>query len=206
MKSTLDKVLRENKWQGAMNVQGEVRIFCRPDCEVCNGTGYYSFDVPFGHELFGKLLACPNIPPESSILDGHGLSIAERKTLNFAKIKNRENVGDGIKALRKALKIGSGLGYLYGGPGLAKTMLLKILCAEWTRQGHGIFHFCTQKEFIDELRVCYDDDEPQRAIKDKQEKYIRYPLLALDEITVDRNTPFLVDEFFHLINKRHEAG
>ncbi len=200
------KVIRENKWQGAMNVSGPVAILCRLDCDVCGGIGYISYDVPISHEYFGKTFACPKIPPESSILDGHGLSIQERQTLNFARIRNRENVGDGIKALRKALKVGKGLGYLYGGPGLAKTLLLKILCAEWARTGHGIFHFCTQKEFIDELRVCYDDDEPQRAIKDKQEKYIKFPLLALDEITVDRSTPFLVDEFFHLVNKRHELG
>lgn len=202
----IKKVLDAGKWQSANNIQGPAKIFCRPDCEVCGGVGYVSYDVPIDHELFGKLMPCPKLPPESSILDGHGLEIWERKNLNFSKIKNHENVSKAIDALRKALKVGHGLGYLYGGPGLAKTLLLKILCAEWYRHGHGIFHFCTQKEFIDDMRVCYDDDEPQRAIKDKQNKYAQYPLLALDEITIDRVTPFAVDEFFHLINKRHEEG
>jgi hypothetical protein len=205
-KNTVSRVLKDEKWLSANNVSEPARVLCRPDCEICGGIGYFTYDVEPGHKYFGRLQACSNIPAESSILDGHGLTIFERGELNFSRIKARENVGEAINALRKALKTGRGVGYLYGSPGLAKTVLLKILCAEWARQGNGVFHFCTQKEFIDQMRLCFDDNEPQRAIKDKQDKFTGYPLLALDEITTDRNTPFLVDEFFHLINKRHELG
>jgi hypothetical protein len=206
MIKSIGTVLGENKWQDAINISESERLLCRPGCEVCGGIGFVHYDVPIGHEYFGKAFTCPKLPPESSIYDGHGLEIWERQSLNFSKVRNRENVSDGIKALRKVLKLGKGFGYLYGGPGLAKTMLLKILCAEWARTGRGVFHFCTQKDFIDEMRVCFDDDEPQRAIREKQAKYKGFPLLALDEITIDRSTPFLVDEFFNLINKRHEEG
>jgi DNA replication protein DnaC len=97
--------------------------------------------------------------------------------------------------------------YLHGGVGLAKTVLLKIACAKWAREERGIFRFTTQKEMIDDIRLGYNDkDEPHRAVKEKEEKYIGFSLLAIDELTAERNTEFKIEEMFHVINKRHEAG
>lgn len=113
---------------------------------------------------------------------------------------------DGIKALQKAIMYGRGLGYLFGGPGLAKTDLLKITCAEWARAGRGIFHFTTAADMLEDLRAAYDDDEPQRALAHKEQKYLGYPLLAIDEVGAERSTNFATEKFFSLINSRHEKG
>ena len=47
------------------------RLYCRPDCPVCQGTGFYSCDVPIFDPTFGKLHVCPhaNIPPPPQPVD-----------------------------------------------------------------------------------------------------------------------------------------
>lgn len=203
---TVATVLTENKWQRVMNVTERARVLCSPDCPVCSGIGVVRYDLPVGHPNFGKTFPCPNLPANSSYYEGHGLTPSEIGGLTFDDIIKRENVMAAVKVLREAVARGYGLGYLYGGAGLAKTKLLKIVCAEWVRGGNGFFHYTTQKDILDDMRTAFDDDEPQRAIRDKQEKYEGYPLLAIDEVTVERSTEFKVEQFFHLINKRHEAG
>lgn len=178
---------------------------CRPDCPTCAGFGLLRYDVPTHDPRFGKLLPCPNLPPTSSIFENHGLTDTER-TWSWAGVKSRENVVDGIRILKAAIQRGNGLVYLFGGPGLAKTLLLKIACAEWARSGHGIFHFTKLTKILEDLRTAYDDDEPQRALAQKEEKYMDYPLLAIDEIGAQRTTDFSVEKFFDLVDARHEAG
>lgn len=205
-KATIADVLKKDDWMKAANHVNPKRVLCRPDCPTCGGVGYVRYDVPVDDPRFGKLTVCPNIPPESSMHDGHGLTVEQIRSLSWKDIKLRENVHDAILVLHRVLKSGNGLVYLYGGAGLAKTMLLQIACAEWARMGCGVFRFTTQKDMLDDMRTAFDDDEPQRAILQKQDKYIGYPLLALDEVTTERSTEFKVEQFFHVVNKRHEAG
>lgn len=199
-------VLQNDNWQKASTPPAPARLLCRPDCDVCGGFGYFRYDVEFSDPRFGKTFPCPNLPPESSLFENHGLTAAQIKAFAWSEIVERENVSRAVIAIRELLKSGNGLGYLYGGAGLAKTKLLQIACAEWARSGRGIFHCTTQKDILDDMRLAFDDNEPQRAIRDKQEKYIGYALLAIDEVTVERSTEFKIEQFFHVVNKRHEAG
>lgn len=205
MKSISD-VLREKKFMTVASPSSPSRILCRPDCDVCGGIGYIRYDVERTDPRFGKVFPCPKLPPESSIYEGHGLTAAEIKSATWSDIKARENVDQAVRAIRSLLEYGNGMGYLYGGAGLAKTKLLQIACATWARAGRGVFLLTTQKDILDDMRTAFDDDEPSRAIQGKQEKYIGYSLLAIDELTVERSTDFKVEQFFHVVNKRHEAG
>jgi len=200
------QVLHENKWQGVRTPVTPARVLCRPDCPVCGGVGYVRYDVPVGDPRFGKLAPCPSLPPESSIFDGHGLTAREIASSTWDEIVMRENVSEAVQAIRELLEYGNGMGYLYGGAGLAKTKLLQIACAEWARSGRGVFHFTTQKDILDQMRMAFDDDQPQRKIVETQEKFISFPLLAIDELTTERSTEFKIEQFFHVVNKRHEAG
>lgn len=163
------------------------------------------YEVPPTDSRFGKLFPCPNTPPESPIFDNAGLTPHER-TWGWSNIKLRENVNDAVRILKKAVERGKGLGFLYGGPGLAKTLMLKIACAEWARTGRGVFHFTTLPLILEDLRVAYDDPEPQRALAAKEAKYNRFPMLAIDEVGVERKTDFAMEKFFTLLNNRHEQG
>ena len=208
-------VIQSKKWMGAMAPVSKPRLLCNVDCEVCGGIGYVRCDVPMDDPRFGKLIPCPNLPPESSIFEGHGLTARQLRESNWSSIDMRKDetdpnvtkaIAEAIAKLKGLLQRGGGLCYLYGGPGLAKTKLLQIFCAQWVRQGRGIFHLTTQKDILDQMRKAYDDDEPNRKIVEVQDKFIAYPLLAIDELTVERSTDFKVEQFFDTVNKRHEAG
>lgn len=172
---------------------------------MCEGFGFIRYDVPPQDSRFGKLFPCPNVPPNSPIFDNHGLTQQER-TLEWSNIIKRENIFEGIETLKAAIKRGKGIGYLYGGPGLAKTLLLKVACAEWARTGRGVFHYTTLPLILEDLRVAFDDDEPQRALAEKERKYNRFPLLAIDEVGAERGTEFAIEKVFSLIDGRHESG
>lgn len=211
MKSTVADVLKNPDWIKANN-PSQSELLCSPDCDVCGGVGFLRGDYPVGHKLFGKLTPCPKLPAESKVWDGCGVSENDLKRLTWGSIDLRKqepdvNVKGAISELQKAFSRGRGIGYLWGGPGLAKTKLLEILCSEWRRAGKGTFRLITQKEILDVMRSAYDDDEPQRKVAEMRDRFIeKYSLLCIDEMTIDRPTPFGIEETFHLINKRHEAG
>lgn len=206
MTTTIKKVITEGKYLTAPAPYSPVKKLCNPNCEICGGLGYVRFDVPLEDPRFGKTQPCPALPLDSSIYDHHGLNVAER-AWTWDKIILRENVTHAIQRVKQALhQDKGGLVYLWGGPGLAKTLILKIACAEFARSGYGIFHYASLPSILDDLRVCYDDDEPQRALRDKQEKYKGFALLAVDEIGAERKTDFAIEEFFKLIDARHESG
>lgn len=203
----IKNILKKNTWKTAPSPILRKEILCNTNCDVCGGVGFVRYDVPMDDPRFGKMWPCPKLPPDSTIFDGHGLTSREIATLDWNVLTERENIRDGIQAMEGLLKRGRGMVYLHGGAGLAKTRMLQILCAKWARSGRGLFHLTTQKELIDFIRVAYDDDEPQRAVRDREDMFIRrFSLLAIDEVTTERSTDFKVDEFFHIINKRHEAG
>lgn len=199
-------VIKAKKWMGAMAPVSKPRLLCNSDCEICGGIGYVRYDVPMDDPRFAKLMPCPNLPPESSIFEGHGMTARQLRESDWSDIDPRNNVHEAVDACKGLLERGSGLGYLHGGAGLAKTKLLQILCAQWARTGRGIFHLTTQKDILDQMRMAFDDDQPQRKIVETQEKFISFPLLAIDELTVERSTEFKIEQFFHIVNKRHEAG
>ena len=179
---------------------------CKPNCPICEGTGYVYYDVPVSHRMFGKAIPCRNLPPESPIFNNHGLSSAERSRLFWSGINDRENVGRAVQEVRESMKRGKGVGYLYGGAGLAKTLILKTACVEWVRSGNGYFHYVTLAEILEDLRMAYDDDHPSHALKEKEDWYARFSLLCIDEIGAQRLTEFGTEKFFSLVNRRHEAG
>lgn len=206
MKTDIQHVLQKNDWMTARVPATPAKVLCRPDCPDCGGVGYLRYDVPFGHPLFGKLAPCPNLPANSSIFSGHGLSAEEIGSLSWQGIKNRENVTEAVNAVKGLFERGTGMGYLFGGVGLAKTLLLKTMCAEWYRGQRGMFHYTTVTDILEDLRLAFDDDEPQRALRDKEAKYLSHPLLAIDELGAERKTEFGIEKFFALVNRRHEAG
>lgn len=203
---TINDVLKEKKWTNtpAPPAQSDGQN-CPQTCE-CGGVGFFSYDVPREHELFGVIFPCPNLPPENIFWRGRGLSASDLRKFTWDIFEPRENLPQVITSLKNEVARGRGLTYLYGDPGLAKTKLLQVACAEWRRLGKGAYLFTTQKAILDDMRAAFDDDEPQRAIRDAQDKFARIPLLCIDEVTVERSTDFKIEQFFDLVNRRHQAG
>lgn len=186
---------------------------CEPNCPECGGFGYFRYDVPTHHPYFGKLFPCPRLPLSSPLYNQSGLTLPERTDMTWALIHGRKDekantsLHAAVHAVVEALEKRRGMVLLYGGNGLAKSLILKIAIAETLRTRRGYMaKYTLMPELIEELRATYDKDHPGALLKEITEKYSTYPVLAVDELGVERDTPFSQEKQFVLIDGRYTAA
>ncbi len=179
---------------------------CAPDCPECAGTGWVRYDAPIGHELFGKVFPCPNAALDHPYYDRFGLGARERLCLTWESIWDSGNALAGVGAVRAALARGAGLVYLYGDNGKAKTLMLKAAVAETLRAKKGGASYVNMADLLDDLRACYDEPNPGKALSERVSYWASIPVLALDEFDFIRSTEFAAERQFILLDRRYEAA
>jgi DNA replication protein DnaC len=179
---------------------------CVPDCPECGGDGWIRYDAPIGHALFGKIFPCPSASLEHPYYDRFGLGRRERMDLTWASIWDEDNALEGVEAVKSVLARGSGLVFLWGDNGKAKTLMLKAAVAETLRARKGGGVYANMANLIDELRACFDEPNPGKAMADRVEHWASIPVLALDEFDFIRTTEFAQERQFLLLDKRYEAA
>lgn len=196
--------------EATVKVQQEAH--CKPDCPTCGGLGLIRYDVPLGHERFGKLFPCPELPINSPVYGESGLTQPERaylwKSLQHRKEKEAEaSLIAAVRAVKEVMKAQRGVVLLHGGNGLAKSLILKIAVAETLRERRGVMaRYIHMAEIMEDLRTSYDLEQPGRSLKEMEQRYARYPLLAIDELGVERDTEFSDEKQFFLIDRRYTAS
>lgn len=185
---------------------------CKPDCEVCHGVGYVSRDVPLNDPTFGRIYPCPNAPLTSRVWNDCGLTISERE-YSWSEIHGRKDeatnkaLHDAVAAVKEILEKRNGFVLLYGGNGLAKTLILKIAVAETIRSRKLVgAKYTTMVEVIDEMRRSFDEERPGASLREMTDKYKKYPVLAIDELGVERKTEFSDERQFVLLDHRYNAA
>lgn len=186
-------------------------------CETCQGKdcpqfnkgympifdcfcGYYSMSLlPCPHsELvkhrgeIGKLQQEAHIPQRYA-----KLTFPDLKKMELSP-KNRE-VAVTLLQLSKKPESSKGL-YLYGTPGVGKTLLISILGNTLLKAGKKVL-FCNTAELLNQLR--------QRIKSDWNEELARYqnvPCLILDDVGVARLTEWGLEQMFRLLDARYEEG
>src|SRR3970040_201221 len=66
MKEKIDKTLSKmqtdtptaSSQNSSTEIEGMIKTLGDPNCPHCGGVGYVRYDVPIGHEKFGKLESC----------------------------------------------------------------------------------------------------------------------------------------------------
>jgi len=183
--------------------------YCVPNCDTCNGTGYVYANVPETHRKHGKLLPCPNLPVESTLLDYCGVSTYERERLNWSSIlyDMDETLTEAVEAIKAMIEKRSGVVYLYGGSGLGKSLILKIATVEVLRLHQGMWaQYVHMTRILDRLRMAFDGETPNRAIENMEKDYQMFDLLCIDELGKERDTQFGKERQFILLDKRYEAA
>lgn len=179
---------------------------CDPECDVCGGSGYIRYDVPYTHPLFGKLDLCPNVDRWNlPYARRFGITKDEARKLNWNAIID---VGDAKIAVRKVKKIlarGYGWAYLYGGNGLAKTLLLKVAVAHALKNDTEA-SYTRMAEIMDHLRAAFDDNGGSPASEERLEWWSDIPVLAIDEFDRLRDTEFAQERRFLLMDRRYESA
>ena len=180
-------------------------ILCIPGCEICGGSGYYRVQVPVDDPGFGKMLICQNV--DRSTLPGIapiGLVREEISSLTWDVLVNEPGVKKSIQAVRETIKRGHGWVFLYGGFGVGKTFIQKIAVAEVIRSGKEAA-YVRMAEILDHLRESFQEGI-QESENERLDYWSKIPVLAIDEFDRARNTEYMNERRFVLMDRRYEGA
>lgn len=182
-------------------VQPENNI-CSIDCEICNGIGWIRRELPISDPNFGKLEPCPNADLYKVYGTRLGLAVEER-SLEWTNIKDRENVEEAIEEVTYILSRGYGWVFLWGGYGLAKTLILKIAAAQSIRNKTRACYI-RMAEIIDTMRTAFDRQDPNYEGQRLLNVWSEMPVLCIDEFDRIRETEYASERRFLLMDRRYE--
>lgn len=177
---------------------------CKPDCKVCGGAGYIRHDVDLGHPDFGKIFPCPEIPADDLFdFEKHGIYADDRKT-TWESLKNTPHVGALKEAVRKLLSQKQGWLFIWGAPGLTKTVALKIAVLAMLESKQEA-SYVRMADVLENLRSVYADGNDETA-EARLAYWQRIPLLAIDEFDRARDSEFAKEKRFALMDERYVAA
>jgi len=177
----------------------------KPVCPRCNGLGFLRRDLPREDPEFGKLIPC-NCSAEQIYGEHSGLSLNEIRMLTWAHILDHGEALKARQAVQRTIERGYGWVYLWGGPGVAKTLLLKIAVAE-TIKKHKPAGYVGMSALLDNLREAYDvDQHTQIEAGRRLKRWASIPMLAIDEFDKVKDTDFVHEKRMRLLDDRYEAA
>jgi hypothetical protein len=171
---------------------------CSIDCPVCGGLGY-------ARNHAGKLEPCPNVDPFAMYpLSRFGLE-EDGRALTWEKIISVDEAGRAVQAVQAAIERGAGWVYLWGPPGLAKTVILKIAVVTALRDKR-MAAYIRMAEILDDMRAAFDAKDPGAETVRRLDWWAGLPLLAIDEFDRVRGTEYASERRFLLMDKRYEQA
>jgi DNA replication protein DnaC len=118
----------------------------------------------------------------------------------------KPNISDGLKAMnavRPAYALGSGMVFLWGKWGQAKTLVGKILTATALRDGKRAA-FANLSSVLDDIRLAFDEQEHKTTeLLRRIDWWISRDVLFLDEIDKSNDTPWAQERLFQLLDQRY---
>lgn len=177
-------------------------------CPTCGGSGYLRTATQSIHEpMFGELSACPDCDAAHQFAGRNGLLPND---LNLTWDDLLEVEGQDYKpaqaAVQNALAQKHGWVYLWGPYGVAKTLLLKIACAQAMKYKGLDSIYTNTSELMDYLRGAYRTNRPDMSALHLLERFASVPLLAIDEFEKVNDTDWVSERRFRLLDKRYELA
>lgn len=171
---------------------------CVTSCDVCGGCGW--LDVHY--EDGGVAMApCPNAL-EREFLMKTGLTQGEVDSLNWDEVYEIEgqNPQKAISAIQKVFVKGFGLIYLYGGFGVAKTLILKITVAVLARSGVEAV-YVNMADILEDLKSGFGDKI--KSAENRLDILKEKKVLCIDEFGRIQKTEWAEMIQFRLFDHRH---
>jgi hypothetical protein len=196
----LDQAWEKKRQELAINLG-----VCRADCEICEGQGWFRYDVPIHDPEFGRAHLCPNADRWRQPGNARcGISLREARQLTWASIEDTDDILIAVEEIRATLAQGYGWVYLYGGFGTGKTQVLKIAVAEAMRAGKTAA-YVRMAEILDHLREAFQADS-KVSERSRLEWWAQQPVLAIDEFDRVRDTGYGEERRFVLLDRRYEQA
>ena len=188
-----------------------------PNCPHCGGVGYVRYDVPVGHEKFGKLETC--VCRAKDVAESARARLFAMSNLNrlshltfenfsqggnpkakFISGQERENLRAAFDASEEYARSPHGWLLLEGGYGCGKTHLAAAIANFAVNNGMATL-FITVPDLLDSLRFAYDD--PETTFEQRFDDIRNSGLLILDDFGTQNATPWAQEKLFQIINFRY---
>jgi len=168
----------------------------QPPCPHCNGWEYLA-------KPNGDLILCQCVAKERY---AQAANITEKElSLTWDSLLADQNAKKAEKVVRETLKRGHGWVYLWGPPGLAKTLILKIAIALTVNEGMEA-RYTNMSAVLDNLREAYDTDRPSAESVSRLSRWSSIKLLCIDEFDRVKATEFAKEKQFRLMDERYERA
>lgn len=189
---------------------GGDQVLCEPNCETCGGAGFLRYDVPVGHEKFGKLMPCPLYQAKAiQAMDVTEFGMeSDEMSLDWSVVKSR--MGNlrlegtkAVEAVKPKFEKAHGMIALLGPYGQGKTLVGKILIAKALTAGMTAT-YANMSHILDNIRLAFDEKEHKnQELLRRMEHWIRLDVLFIDELDRVNGTEWALDRMFQLLDQRY---
>lgn len=192
----------------------EVKPLGDPNCPQCMGAGYVRFNVPVGHEKFGKLESCicrakdvaasvrSRLFAMSNLerlgnLTFENFNVSGNEKAKFMTPQERESLH---QAFQVCEAFDAGWLLLEGGYGCGKTHLAAAIANHAVSKGEPTL-FITVPDLLDSLRFAFND--PETTFEQRFAEIRSAHLLVLDDFGTQNATPWAQEKIFQIMNFRY---
>jgi DNA replication protein DnaC len=175
-------------------------------CHICGGAGWLRQDLPVGDPNFGKIVKCSCRERNERTKSRHDM--LERSNLGIYSEKTFESfhshitgVAEAYKAAKKYASDPDGWLILSGPVGCGKTHLAAAIAKVCLEREMAVL-FTTVPELMDHLREAFapTNEVPYHKLFDDIREVA---LLVLDDLGVERATPWVGEKLFQIVNFRY---
>ena len=195
----------------------EIKTLGDPNCLQCKGAGYVRFDVPFGHEKFGKLESCICCAKDvAASARSHLFTLSNLERLGNLSFENfnasgnekakfmmpqeRESLQQAFDVCKEFARSHSGWLLLEGGYGCGKTHLAAAIANYAVSKGVPTL-FITVPDLLDSLRFAFND--PETTFEQRLGEIRTVNLLILDDFGTQSATAWSQEKIFQIMNYRY---
>ena len=169
---------------------------CAWDCKHCLGLG----SIRNGD---GTIRSCPSIQSVNlTDVAKFGLTPDEAVQLNWSSIYGASNRTLAVELVTGVLGKGYGIVTIYGTYGNGKTTILKTAVASALRDGKQAA-YVSMSEILDDLRSGFDYTDRTQNETARLKWWSQVPILAIDELDRVRNTEYVQERQFNLLDSRY---
>ena len=216
MKATINNVLSQvrSNIECAPSSASEAKTLGDPNCPHCAGAGYVRFDVPVGHEKFGKAESCICRAKDVALsarnrlfalsnlerlgnLSFENFNASGNEKAKFMTPQERESLHQAFEVCEK---FDDGWLLLEGGYGCGKTHLAAAIANKAVSKGVPTL-FITVPDLLDSLRFAFND--PETTFEQRFDEIRSAHLLILDDFGTQNATPWSQEKIFQLLNYRY---
>ena len=179
-------------------------------CEICNGLGWFTYDVQPGHALFGKaqVCACQNSTMHARLQALSGQSAAEM-LVRLADIDATAGPGTTMMVAEARAFVGHPVAMLTitGSCGNGKSDVLHAIVNECIGR-HVEAVYATIFDLMGWVKEAFNDSGgvKSESAYSRIKQLERVRVLCIDEFDKLQRTPWMVEQMTDLVDARHRYG